>query len=1761
MNKLHAILIIILIVSFTACSGGGGSSSTKSDTTLHGSSIFKASFAPAQNSIADNASIILEFSQELDESTITAENIYLLDSTGKKIIIDISIEGSYIKIVPQSRLILNGVYTLTVTTDVKNADGTSLNENYEWEFTATSTDITSPLLKSTLPLAGSNSADITTSIILEFDELLDTTNIQDATLELKDSLGSLVSGTFKYSNQWLVFFPSSNLKSNETYTVNIVKDIYDLSSNVYSSSKSFSFTTSSSALNSDGFSKVSTDLDLSLESYSMLVLDDSRVFVGSKDKIFKVLTTRENGVPKITLDSTKDSSEFGTIYDIKTLKTRGSCSAYSNLILATSKGISILDTNDLSIKSSLDTQKSVFGLDVVCNSSNSHVYAYLANSNSGVTILDITDAKNIKEINSFLTEGIAFDVISKHDKIYVASYSDGVNVYDNSGTLLQHFNSNSTTRALEIDASELIVSDGITGAKKFTISAQGVLSESISVQSQSSIINSYSTADNIFAITISKGISVIDKNNPSVIAYQIPSISRFINAGTDSEFLYTLSLDGIVSAYNLDSTEVSGQAIDGYLSQATIFKDCNNNKTLDMNIDIHTIADTNGSYLFTDIPYTCKDANLIAQGGVDVDTGIEFTGMLVAKSGSKNITPLTTLIEADPTLEATLISELGLSSIDEDFVAAKNPQAMKLALSITNTLSNISDNFSIEKSTVVTEKIASELKANPASITDEALMSDAIAQAAADTFDEIVASNPDMALFFPSTNDYQNSIGSLVDTFSDIVDINGTVSADSFGGNLYSETISLEDGECHIHAFTLNEQTEIEATSTPIDIDTVGYLYDDRGALVAESDDHNDLEFYMSGVLPAGDYELEVCAEYGDITDATIVIKSTGGHQPVSTPDVTLTKDITIDGNFIQNNSSINLDGYKLTVKGNYTQLGDSTLTFPMSGRGSLEVFGNYKILEGSSLYMGGGGANMTIHNNLVLNSTGENLLSGTMTLSGNVLQRIKNSDYTVRDLKIVINGSKKQVIDLDTIAQAELNIVEVTNTSESGVELVTKILVLDEYINSNTPIINQENLKFGLNYIGISGVINGGFILDEPTTLNKNIIIKGDLYHKAARLDLNGFTLTVEGNYLQTKSASLKIDEGTLEVKGDYNATGGSGSFSSSLIIQNSGDTLIVHGNFNMHSNSSNSLKDGTLKLYGDFSQKVGNNNFSTVGNNFKVVLIGNDKQTISFEYPYDPDISIGQKGSGFAILDLQNSSSQGVEFLTKTVIHEEYTPSSSTVVNGLNLEMSTEIAVKSGRVYGDLETDGYFELRSDLKVDGNLHVYETLNLDSYTLLIGGNLILEGDALLRMNHSSSKLEVHGNFNMHATEFNAQLTNGILYLHGNFSQEGNAENFYTEGNFKTILVGDTRQTISFEDPFDSCFNNLDIQNTSDEGVEFLTKALVAGDFNQNNNLIVSSLNLYLSGIDSVRNGVIDNSVYLSEDTILTEDLMIKGNIYHYKPINAGECNFNTLDLNGFNLNLNGNYIQSGEAELKFHSGTFEIDGDYNSTTSCEGNSLFMTTENDKLKVHSSLYLHANNFSNNILTHGTIYLDGNLSVHDSNFNASNDGAGKHKMIFSGNTKQTIFFESGNFYILDINNSSSDGVELLSTVLVDNDYYKEANSAISGLSLTVNGNSYIYNNLNLTVDLSNITSHTISEVYLKSSLYGEELLLDTVTQNSYSFVNQITDVNNYSLKVKLDDNSIWWYNFNTSTFCTTIDDPADFEVNSTTDLEIILIDSWQ
>ena len=850
MKQLYILLTIIFLTLFTACSSGGSSSSITTDITQQSSTTFKAYYAPSQNNIAINASLVLKFSQDLKDSTIISQNIYIKDSNNNIIDSSILIEGADIKITPAKNLTTDATYSLIVTTDVKNKDGIALSENYEWEFTAKEIDSLAPVIKSLLPASGSSTADVATNIILEFDELLDSTTIQADTLELVDSSNNAVSGTFGFSNQWLWFFPSSNLNSDETYTIKFLKSVNDLSGNAYNDATSFTFSTSATILNSDGFDKVTTDLDLASTTYSMLVKDDTTIFVGLENKLSKISTTRNNSVPEFTLITTQTSNDFGLIYDIKTLKTPESCSAYNNLVLATSKGLSILNSNDLAIESFTAIESSSFGLDVVCNTSDNHVYAYVASSSSGVNIFDITDPANVSSVKSFDTDGVVFDIISKYSKIYTASYSNGVNVYDNAGASLQHFSTDSTSRALEIDGSELIVSNGTTGIKKLTISDQGVLSELSQTPSLTTTINSYTTADNIFAITTTKGISVISKTDSSKIAYQIPTTSRFINTGADSEFLYTLSLNGVVSAYNLTSTQDSGQAIDGYLAGATVFKDCNANKLLDVN-DSSTIADAQGNYSLGSTPYKCKDAKLIAQGGIDISTGIAFKGILIAPSGSKNITPLTTLIDADPSLEASLLSELGVSSIDEDFVGIKNSQAMKLSLSITNVLTLMSDttNTSFDP-TVISEtisQIATELKADPTKMTDAATMSTTLAQVASDSLDNIAANNPNMSFSVSNVTAFKQSVQDMIVAINNNVSTDGVVDSTNITTQIDNSTTAISTNIQLFHTPTTQESSYEAHENTPI-----------VNVLNANDEDNNTLLFHLTQSPTHGTLSLDI---------------------------------------------------------------------------------------------------------------------------------------------------------------------------------------------------------------------------------------------------------------------------------------------------------------------------------------------------------------------------------------------------------------------------------------------------------------------------------------------------------------------------------------------------------------------------------------------------------------------------------------------------------------------------------------------------------------------------------------------------------------------------------------------------------------------------------------------------------------------------------------------------------------------------------------
>jgi murein DD-endopeptidase MepM/ murein hydrolase activator NlpD len=102
----------------------------------------------------------------------------------------------------------------------------------------------------------------------------------------------------------------------------------------------------------------------------------------------------------------------------------------------------------------------------------------------------------------------------------------------------------------------------------------------------------------------------------------------------------------------------SHHLLDGYLAGATVFVDANDNGIFDAG-ELSATTDSNGGFTLVS-----GDGPLIAQGGTDTSTGLQFNGKLSAPSGYSVITPLTTLIDDLQSQGVTAAEQKVLAAFD-----------------------------------------------------------------------------------------------------------------------------------------------------------------------------------------------------------------------------------------------------------------------------------------------------------------------------------------------------------------------------------------------------------------------------------------------------------------------------------------------------------------------------------------------------------------------------------------------------------------------------------------------------------------------------------------------------------------------------------------------------------------------------------------------------------------------------------------------------------------------------------------------------------------------------------------------------------------------------------------------------------------------------------------------------------------------------------------------------------------------------------------
>ncbi|MBP3268810.1 MAG: hypothetical protein J6M07_10920, partial [Ruminococcus sp.] len=483
----------------------------------------------------------------------------------------------------------------------------------------------------------------------------------------------------------------------------------------------------------------------------------------------------------------------------------------------------------------------------------------------------------------------------------------------------------------------------------------------------------------------------------------------------------------------------------------------------------------------------------------------------------------------------------------------------------------------------------------------------------------------------------------------------------------------------------------------------------------------------------------------------------------------------------------------------------------------------------------------------------------------------------------------------------------------------------------------------------------------------------------------------------------TLNLNGHTLTVTGDLNI-----SDSGTLYMVNENDRIVVDGNMLVNGYYRSTLTDGTIEVNGNFTQKYiyYTDNFRANGNH-RVILNGNGLQKISFD----------RMESGFNILDIQNFSDEGIDFITPVTIN-------TLEDNGCNVKFAN--GERPGWVLsGDETIEGdLFLARGTLDLNGHkLTVTGDLVQSGGEIIVNsGELVVQGDyriqslkngsytnstGTLNMTNDADTVKVIGNFVMQSTaSHDGRFSAGVLSVGGDLIQEngGSNANLHTTGTFEIVLDGTDEQHISIYNNSKnySRIAGLKVENTSDAGVSFDRGVYVVGNLYDTDSVITHGENLYVSSSTSFADNKFSGSVRIADNYKLQEDITIDGDVY----------------LTGGSLDLNGH--------------TLTVTGDLNISDS---GTLYMVNENDRIVVDGNML--ANGYYRSTLTDGTIEVKGNFTqkytYYTDNFRAN----GNHRVIFNGNRLQTVSFdrmESG-FNILEINNHSDEGVVFSTPVTIN------------------------------------------------------------------------------------------------------------------------------
>ena len=194
-----------------------------------------------------NSTVIANFSEAINASTVTASTFQLRDAGNNIINGTLNTSSAQVTFTPSSALTGLTVYTATIqggTSGVKDLAGNALDGNYSWSFTTI--DNTAPIITSVLPGSGATGISVGTTVTANFNEGINGSTVTTSTFQLRNSSGILVNATISTAGNQITLTPSGPLSGSTVYTATIqggAAGVKDLAGNALVNDFVWSFTT------------------------------------------------------------------------------------------------------------------------------------------------------------------------------------------------------------------------------------------------------------------------------------------------------------------------------------------------------------------------------------------------------------------------------------------------------------------------------------------------------------------------------------------------------------------------------------------------------------------------------------------------------------------------------------------------------------------------------------------------------------------------------------------------------------------------------------------------------------------------------------------------------------------------------------------------------------------------------------------------------------------------------------------------------------------------------------------------------------------------------------------------------------------------------------------------------------------------------------------------------------------------------------------------------------------------------------------------------------------------------------------------------------------------------------------------------------------------------------------------------------------------------------------------------------------------------